>query len=1013
MLVKKNKIRLILLLLHFLITSLNGQSSSQIKKAKKYIQKTGLSDEQVRKIGKSKGASESQIDAVLDKGDTGSKVNVVKSPEFEESNSNTDVRSASKLEISDEVANNTNNSSSNKEIQQDENLELESKNDNTSRVLRFFGYDIFQRDPEIFQTANVGAINPDYLIGPGDEIIAMLWGETEFRQVLKVDREGFIFIPEIGQVFVNGLSLTLLESKLFRVFSQAYESLRSQGRGATTFLDVSIGKLRPLRVQVLGEVSQPGAYTINPSATLFSSLYYFKGPTTQGSLRDIRLIRGEKVIGSIDFYDFLLTGKKPKDEKLQLDDVIFIPKRMKTVTINGEINRPGIYEIRQGETLADLLKISGGLKATAYLGRAQIDRIVPFEDRNDLGLDRMIIDINLEKLLNEKDKFELQDRDEIKIFEIMDSRQNIVFLNGAIARPGTYELTASMTIRDLIIKADSLSGDAYMDKVDIERIRGDNTKELIKLDLSKIMSSDPNDNIILKNLDRVSVYSTSRLIPEDFVSIIGHVKEPGIYPLREKMSLYDLVFQAGGFLDSDFKNLTYLDRAEIIRNNPSKNNKMIIPFNLGEVLSKTDGSSVVLMSGDEVKIYSKEEIKGPENYVSIQGHVKYPGDYELIKENMTLFDILFQAGGFEDEQFLAKTFTERADLIRLDREHINKSIIPFNLKNILSDPDHIENVKLEAGDQIVVYAHGVFNTVKYVNIKGVVRNPGQYDLRSKMNVKDLILAAGGLSEDVYRYKIEIFRIDPKILSDDIYAETISIDMDNTYSIEKIYFNNKSQEVYHNYPSFELKPYDYVVVRSDPYFKMQRRVQILGAVYYPGDYVLLGPSDDLFSIIKRAGGLRPEAYPSASTFSREGQNIKLSVKKVVKNRKSKDNILMRNGDIIKIAFKPGMVFLSGGISSPGSYKFYKNKRVSYYLSIGGGLTPNADRDHIWITFPDGKSKRWKRWTSNPTVLDGSVINIGLKEKEEPVDKTEFAKEIASIMADFAQIFGLFIITQSNN
>ena len=174
----------------------------------------------------------------------------------------------------------------------------------------------------------------------------MLWGETQFRQVLTVDREGFVFIPEIGQVFVNGLNLNLLESKLFRVLSQSYASLNPQSRKPTTFLDVSLGNLRPLRIQVLGEVAQPGAYTVSPSATLFSALYYFNGPTTLGSLRDIRMIRGGKEIASIDFYDYLLTGKKPRDQKLQLDDVIFIPKRLKTVTIEGEINRPGIFELK-------------------------------------------------------------------------------------------------------------------------------------------------------------------------------------------------------------------------------------------------------------------------------------------------------------------------------------------------------------------------------------------------------------------------------------------------------------------------------------------------------------------------------------------------------------------------------------------------------------------------------------------------------------------------------------------
>ncbi|SVE51332.1 uncharacterized protein METZ01_LOCUS504186, partial [marine metagenome] len=232
-----------------------------------------------------------------------------------------------------------------------------------------------------------------------------------FRQVLTVDREGFVFIAEIGQVFVNGLNLNLLESKLFRVLSQSYASLNPLGREPTTFLDISIGNLRPLRIQVLGEVPQPGAYTVSPSATLFSSLYYFNGPTTRGSLRSIHLIRAGEELATIDFYDYLLTGKKPKDEKLQLDDVVFIPRRMKSVAIVGDINRPGIYELKSNESLSDIIAIAGDLKVTAYLDRAQIDRIVPFDQRNDIEMERMYLDVNLNEILDLQKIIPLYDGD--------------------------------------------------------------------------------------------------------------------------------------------------------------------------------------------------------------------------------------------------------------------------------------------------------------------------------------------------------------------------------------------------------------------------------------------------------------------------------------------------------------------------------------------------------------------------------------------------------------------------
>ena len=385
-----------------------GQTAEQIKKAKEVIQRTGMSKSQVIDAAKARGFTDKQIDNAIEKEKNMNNSSLQSVPKLSEKiglpelgKSNEIIHQDPLIEAKgDEIAP---VDEKKLEVVDESGLNIASAKQTTQAGLTYFGYDIFKRDPALFQATSVGAVDPDYLIGAGDEIIVMLWGETQFRQVLTVDREGFVFIPEIGQVFVNGLNLNLLESKLFRVFSQSYASLNPQGGTPTTFLDVSLGNLRPLRIQILGEVAQPGAYTVSPSATLFSSLYYFNGPTTLGSLRDIQLIRGGKKIASIDFYDYLLSGEKPKDQKLQLDDVIFIPRRLKTVSIAGEINRSGIYELKPEESLVDFITMAGDLKVTAYLDRAQIDRIVPFENRKELGMDRMYIDVNLERVQKAED----------------------------------------------------------------------------------------------------------------------------------------------------------------------------------------------------------------------------------------------------------------------------------------------------------------------------------------------------------------------------------------------------------------------------------------------------------------------------------------------------------------------------------------------------------------------------------------------------------------------------------
>ena len=180
-------------------------------------------------------------------------------------------------------------------------------------------------------------------------------------------------------------------------------------------MDISLGNIRPLRIIVLGEVNQPGAYSVSPSTSLSSSLYYFRGPTIRGSLRDIRLLRKGNLVGSIDFYDYLLFGSTPNDLRLQLDDVVFIKPRGKTVTIYGQINREGIYELKESEGLKDLLRIAGGPLVTAYMNRAQINRIVPVNDRSELGMDRMVIDINLRAAISDNKDTELYDGDTLKI----------------------------------------------------------------------------------------------------------------------------------------------------------------------------------------------------------------------------------------------------------------------------------------------------------------------------------------------------------------------------------------------------------------------------------------------------------------------------------------------------------------------------------------------------------------------------------------------------------------------
>ena len=881
-----------------------SQTTEQIKRAKNIIQQKGMTKSQVIDAAKQRGYTEKEINATIVKEKTLSTQTKNLITETSESIGVPD------LEKSNEVLQQPLLESEEDEIIEQSELDIETQVQPGQKGASYFGYDIFSQDPALFQATSVGAVDPDYLIGPGDEIIIMLWGETQFRQVLTVNREGFVFVPEIGQVFVNGLDLNLLESKLFRVFSQAYASLNPQGRTPTTFLDVSLGNLRPLRIQVLGEIAQPGAYTVSPSATLFSALYYFNGPTFLGSLRDIQLIRGGKEIASIDFYDYLLTGKKPKDQKLQLDDVIFIPRRLKTVTIEGEVNRSGIYELKPEENLNNLITMAGDLKVTAHLGRCQIDRIVPFKDREKLGMDRMYIDVDLEQVLKSQKGFPLKDEDHIQIFSVLNNRQNVVNLRGAVTRPGVYELEDSLKISDLIKKAGGVLGDAYTERIDIVRINNDLTEELINVNLDKALEFVPEDDIVLKSLDDLKIYSTSEMKTRRSVSITGYVFSPGVYALQDKMRVSDLIFKSGGLVD---------------------------------------------------------------------------------------------------EERLRRTHLSRADLIRFNENKITKKVIRLNLKEILESPDSKDNLILNNNDILRIYNKDIFTSIKPVTIDGVVRNPSTYQLKTNMSLKDLILEAGGINNDIYRYRVEIARIDPMNNNPNEYAETIMLSSNRDFiainSTDKVIIENKIKTL----DDFILKPHDLVNIKQDPYFKNQRRVTLLGEVLYPGDYTILNSNEKINDIINRSGGLLSSAYPEASQFIRSGKKINLSLKEILKNPNSKLNFTILDRDSIIIMPRPNLVEIQGGINKPGLHKYVPKKRLLHYLKLSGGLSPDADKENIWVEYPNGESKKYFKWSIyGPKIIDGSTIIVGKKEEVEPFNPTEYAKEITSIIANLAQSITILLI-----
>ena len=644
-----------------------------------------------------------------------------------------------------------------------------------------------------------------------------------------------------------------------------------------------------------------------------------------------------------------------------------------------------------------------GLKSSAYMDRVQIDRIVPFEDRKALSMDRIYKDVNIGELIEKKMKFTILDDDKIKVFPISDTRQNFVEISGAIMRPGMYEIDSGLKLKDLIVKADSLSGDAYLDRVDIVRTKPDFTEELIKLDLSKVLKNDDNQNIFLKSFDKVKIFSLTDMVPNSFVSINGHVKYPGQYVLQDSLTIYDLIFKAGGFIDLEFRKKTFLKRADLIRT--SKNRKKeIVSFDLSKVLDGSGISQMLMAPDDNIKIFSKEEIMGSMRYFSIYGHVKNPGEYELYENNMKISDALFIAGGFDDPLHLLNTFTKRGDIYRFAEDRIEKKIISFELGEILNDSSHVANIQLEPGDEIKIYSKKIFNIIKTVTIDGAVNKPGKYEFKNAMTLKDLILESEGLSKDVYRYLVDIDRIDPYNNEENKLAKSVQVEMNNDFSI----INRKGGELVGDY---SLEAYDNIYIRPDPFFTMQKKVEVVGEVYYPGFYTILSSDETVSDIIKRAGGLRFNAFVDGSKYVKEGNHINFNLRKILKNPNSKYDFVVADGDKIIVGKNPNLINIVGAVNSEGLYIYEKGIRVNDAIRMAGVLNTNADIDQIFITYPNGRSEKYSRFLNNSKVIDGSIINVGVKEEEEPFDKTEYFKELTSIIASLSQAISIVLIARN--
>ena len=513
-----------------------------------------------------------------------------------------------------------------------------------------FGYDIFSYPPSTFTPAASAATPPSYALGPGDEVQVSLWGETRLNYALTVNREGNIVIPDVGPIPANGMTVPQLRQKLLRRMTAVYSSLRDGAANARTFLDVSLGKLKTIQVFALGQVSRPGGYSIPSMSTAMTAMYAAGGPDVDGTMRDVQIVRSGESLPPIDLYRYIVLGDRTADMTLQDGDILFVKPAGKRAAIVGSVIRPGIYELKEGEKLGDLIGLAGGLRFDAYIDRLHIERIVPFTERKLYSNDVLDFDPRFESMTDLlKSTSVLENGDIVTVLKIGDQVANRVTITGSVRKPGPFELKSGMTIVDLIIAADSLQRNTFAERASLFRMRPDTRREVYSFNLRLALQRDPPNNLSLQNEDSVVVYSANQFFPIDSVVVRGAVRHPGTYQLSERMSATDLVMAAGGLLEEASTEEWEVSRMDTTRLGIYSQVFKVSP---STAYWKDNSSTTAALMPHDILFVPPDPHYTPQQLVHIAGYVMYPGDYSIRFTGERLSEIINRAGGLKPGAYL-------------------------------------------------------------------------------------------------------------------------------------------------------------------------------------------------------------------------------------------------------------------------------------------------------------------------------------------------------------------------
>jgi len=542
-----------------------------------------------------------------------------------------------------------------------ENIEIFRENDSD-----VFGYNVFTGTSFLSFQSNLNLPTPsDYILGAGDKMFIDVYGESESYFQAEISPEGYAILENIGPVNLNGLSLEKAKLRLTNRFKKVYPGIQSR----KTFLNISVGIPRAIRINIAGEVNLPGTYNFSAFNTLYNALYVAGGITENATLRDIKLFRNNKLISTVDVYKFLTEGDGSSNVRLENNDLILVNTYSNRISIDGAVKSPGKFEMKDEETLLDLLNYAGGLSENAFKKSIKLTRIIDGQLK--------VVDINSDQF----DFFKPMDGDKYLIEKIIEKYNNRVIVNGAVFRPGTFSLTEEMTVKNLIDKAEGLKTDVFFDKAYITRTNEDYSTSTIALNLKDELK---NPIFILQEEDVLNILSINDLSEENYIEISGQVNNPGIFPFSKNISLSDLILLAGGFKENATQNRIEINRRLSSKELNENNISEILIFDLDKNLNN---NSIIIEPFDQI-IVRKNPNFYTQQYTRVEGEVMYPGKYAISSKNERISDLINRSGGFKNMAYL-----KGATLIRLTefaelQSDLNKKIKSLNdLKNKVSNKE--------------------------------------------------------------------------------------------------------------------------------------------------------------------------------------------------------------------------------------------------------------------------------------------------------------------------------------